>query len=496
MKIFVKQTLTGEVIILDGLDPKITIFHVKNEIAMREANKLPGFFQTLYFGETELKNLKTLSYYNIQDLSTINLVEDTEARLHNSAASGNLQEVRNCLARGFPVNFEAPGGETPIHVASFCGHTEVVAVLIDAGATVNSQNSEGFTPIMCAAIGDQKDTVAVLLRAGADVHIKNKEGLSTLDYLRKEKRKASDARLLAEVQRRKEALEKMMPEIEKRVKNKKKVGEEKGEMISKQVMDFRKSAEEKRNETEECKFMNKIEKGNEDKKSKMMFENGKKEERGKGKIYVEVENLGSEGTTLFKEGLYDQAILKYQSCLERYKELGNTHLGLENHLNFVYKTLNNIAQCWIKKKEFMKGLEVAVEAIEQGSDLARSYIRAALCFKELKKTVYAMSTLNLGLFQCCDCQRGDMEREIYLFQIMYKENNIDVKNSDLLKAEMHHLDQQLNTNEISLKDLVLRVKKEIREKEKIEGEMLAKAKDEAKRTDKVEAEQIGSLNLD
>ena len=75
-----------------------------------------------------------------------------------------------------------------------------------------------------------------------------------------------------------------MPEIEKRVKNKKKVGEEKEEMISKQVMDFRKSTEEKRNETEECKFMNKMEKGNEDKKSKMMFENGKKEERGKGKV--------------------------------------------------------------------------------------------------------------------------------------------------------------------------------------------------------------------
>jgi len=93
--------------------------------------------------------------------------------LHHAAADGNVELVRELLARGVPVDLVTDGNETPLFLAAKSGKPGTVAQLIAAGARVEAKNSYGQTPLLFAKAyvpqnrGVYGSIVRMLERAGA-----------------------------------------------------------------------------------------------------------------------------------------------------------------------------------------------------------------------------------------------------------------------------------------------------------------------------------------
>ncbi|CAL1287395.1 unnamed protein product [Larinioides sclopetarius] len=94
--------------------------------------------------------------------------------------NGNLEEAKNLLDQGIPVNFQNSEGETPLQVSSANGYSQIVSLLINYGASVDLPNSYGWTPLIHAARHGHYETVSVLLKRKAKVNICNKIGLSPI----------------------------------------------------------------------------------------------------------------------------------------------------------------------------------------------------------------------------------------------------------------------------------------------------------------------------
>ena len=71
--------------------------------------------------------------------------------IHDAAAKGNIEAIKQHLAAGTDVNANGYRGFTPLHYAARNGHKEIVELLIAKGADVNvkivSGPSIGNTPL-------------------------------------------------------------------------------------------------------------------------------------------------------------------------------------------------------------------------------------------------------------------------------------------------------------------------------------------------------------
>ena len=61
-----------------------------------------------------------------------------------AVASGNVQAVRDLLAKGAPVNESTSGGQTPLILAVIYGYTEVLRLLLSAGADPQLRDDLGL----------------------------------------------------------------------------------------------------------------------------------------------------------------------------------------------------------------------------------------------------------------------------------------------------------------------------------------------------------------
>ena len=103
---------------------------------------------------------------------------DIHDQLIVAARTGNLEKVKDLLAKGADVNaLEKVTGEghTALFNAASAGHTEVVKLLIEKGAKVNEAPGK-ITALIMAAWAGYTDTVRVLLQAGADPNAKDENG--------------------------------------------------------------------------------------------------------------------------------------------------------------------------------------------------------------------------------------------------------------------------------------------------------------------------------
>jgi ankyrin repeat protein len=65
--------------------------------------------------------------------------EKSSKSLHQAAADGDLEQVKESLSKGAGVNETDQRGLTPLHLAAMEGHKAVVELLLTKGADVNAK---------------------------------------------------------------------------------------------------------------------------------------------------------------------------------------------------------------------------------------------------------------------------------------------------------------------------------------------------------------------
>jgi cytohesin len=101
--------------------------------------------------------------------------------IHDAAAKGNIEAVKQHIAAGTDVNVKREYGFTPFHYAAYEGHKKIVELLIGKGADVNAKIDDGRTPLHFAAPEGHKEIAELLIAKGANVNAKDDYGRTPLD---------------------------------------------------------------------------------------------------------------------------------------------------------------------------------------------------------------------------------------------------------------------------------------------------------------------------
>ena len=97
--------------------------------------------------------------------------------LHWAVAAGNLNEVKNLLNQGIPMNTRTVTGRTALHDAARYGRLNIVQELLKRGAIVNATTRSGRTPLYLAALANHPHiNVAALANHPRIVHALIKAG--------------------------------------------------------------------------------------------------------------------------------------------------------------------------------------------------------------------------------------------------------------------------------------------------------------------------------
>jgi hypothetical protein len=116
-----------------------------------------------------------------------------QEKLVESAKSGDLEGIKEALAKGANIEAGYYSSYPPLYAASLTGHEDAVALLLDNGADPDRVDTFGGTPLKVAAYYGHKGAVEVLIEKGADVCLTsaNDDGkiIRPLDTARQEGRK-------------------------------------------------------------------------------------------------------------------------------------------------------------------------------------------------------------------------------------------------------------------------------------------------------------------
>ena len=95
-----------------------------------------------------------------------------------SARTGDMDEMRESLAAGAPVDGRDANGTTALMMAAANGHVEAMQVLLSSGADINATNERENTSMHWAVFTGQEEAVKTLLAAGCDLLARNQQGLT------------------------------------------------------------------------------------------------------------------------------------------------------------------------------------------------------------------------------------------------------------------------------------------------------------------------------
>ncbi len=107
--------------------------------------------------------------------------EAGETALMMAALKGELGWVQRLLERGAKVH---QPGWSAIHYAATGPNERIVELLLARGAPIDAEAPNRSTPLMMAARYGSEASVKRLLAAGADVRRRNERGLSAADFAR------------------------------------------------------------------------------------------------------------------------------------------------------------------------------------------------------------------------------------------------------------------------------------------------------------------------
>ena len=103
-----------------------------------------------------------------------------------SAPSPETQPAEPVAEAATPEPPTAKAPDISIHDAAALGNNEAVKQHLTAGTDVNAKDESGWTPLHWAASKVHNKTAKLLIKEGADVNAVNKDGLSPLDYAENE----------------------------------------------------------------------------------------------------------------------------------------------------------------------------------------------------------------------------------------------------------------------------------------------------------------------
>ena len=132
--------------------------------------------------------IMTLSIYG-QQFKIKNLEPNTHTGqeieimgIHEAAATGNIDVIKQYINLGRDLNLREPsGGSSPIITASLFGQIEVALLLIGSDVNLDFQNNDGSTALHTAAFFGRTEIVKALMEAGINAEIRNKDGSTALD---------------------------------------------------------------------------------------------------------------------------------------------------------------------------------------------------------------------------------------------------------------------------------------------------------------------------
>lgn len=121
-------------------------------------------------------------YHRAQEAVELLLATRLPLDVHEAAALGQRERIRELIAEDAPLDAPSPDGFAPLHLACFFGHAPTVELLLEAGADPNvvANNASRVQPLHSAAAGRKMEIVESLLRQGASVNARQTGGHTAL----------------------------------------------------------------------------------------------------------------------------------------------------------------------------------------------------------------------------------------------------------------------------------------------------------------------------
>ena len=99
------------------------------------------------------------------------------------AGAGNIQAVKQHLAKGLDINAKNKDGVTALQIATLLGQYEIAELLVQKGADVNTKANDGTTALHSAAFLGHYKEAKLLLENRIDANIRNNDGATAIDIL-------------------------------------------------------------------------------------------------------------------------------------------------------------------------------------------------------------------------------------------------------------------------------------------------------------------------
>ena len=114
---------------------------------------------------------------------TTDFSDPTDNDFWTMAGAGNLQAVKEHLAKGLDINAKNKDGVTALQIATLLGQYEIAELLVQKGADVNAKANDGTTALHSAAFLGRHKEAKLLLENRIDADIRNNDGATAIDIL-------------------------------------------------------------------------------------------------------------------------------------------------------------------------------------------------------------------------------------------------------------------------------------------------------------------------
>ena len=114
---------------------------------------------------------------------TADFSDPTDNDFWTMAGAGNLQAVKEHLAKGLDINAKNKDGVTALQIATLLGQYEIAELLVQKGADVNAKANDGTTALHSAAFLGRHKEAKLLLENRIDADIRNNDGATAIDIL-------------------------------------------------------------------------------------------------------------------------------------------------------------------------------------------------------------------------------------------------------------------------------------------------------------------------